>query len=183
MCSLSLSFFFFCKLGCKTSWSFFDSHSNSNISSLPFGWWCSDLWFLSSVNWEFNLHMSRHHIYPWISLFLLSWSGFYYVVLLGLQNLNWFSSCALETNLLSAWWVAKLWSLTIIPALETGWILVCLGWESGFLLLCVFLRPDSSLRGLQNLDSYNSCSWDQMDSCLLGQVLIIHALETRFLSA
>ncbi len=51
MCSLSLSLslslssgcFFFCKLGCKTSWSFVDSHSNSNISSLPFGWWCSDL--------------------------------------------------------------------------------------------------------------------------------------------
>jgi hypothetical protein len=104
-------------------------------------------------------------------LFLLSWSGFYYVVLLGLQNLNWYSSCALETRLLSAWWVAKLWSLTIIPALETGWILVCLGWESGFLLLCVFLRPDSSLLWVAKSGFlYNSCL--RLDSCSWARNLI-----------
>jgi hypothetical protein len=29
--------FFFCKLGCKTSWSFFDSHSNSNTAAYLLG--------------------------------------------------------------------------------------------------------------------------------------------------
>lgn len=85
---------------------------------------------------------------------------------------NWMDSCLLGL---------RIWILIIMCVLETrffsGWVA-----KSGFVYNSC-LRLDSCLLVLWNLDSYNSCSWDQMDSCLLEQVLIIHALETRFLSA
>jgi hypothetical protein len=111
------------------------------------------------------------------------------VVLLGLQNLNWYSSCALESCYYSCSWNwmdscllgLRIWILIIMCVLETRFFSAWVA-KSGFLYNSC-LRLDSCLLVLWNLDSYNSCSWDQMDSCLLGQVLIIHALETRFLSA
>jgi hypothetical protein len=81
-------------------------------------------------------------------------------------------------------WVCKIWIDILHVLLRPDHCLLGGLQSSGVLLLFLLLKLDGFLSAwAENLDSYNSCSWDQMGPCLLGQVLIIHVLETWFLSA